>query len=665
MNRHSIAFRLILGGCLAVLVPLAIVGGISYRKSSTALERQAMATIKAEAEDVALLVDSLLAEKMKLAAAFAANGQVRDVGLLVKEKGADKAGEPVQQLRMAMKEMYGQLGSQYLGIFVTDPAGKLYTGEKSDGTEYKGSDVSSRDYFQTAKNTGKPVVGDMVVSKSTGQLISVICAPVFSENKEFLGVFGLSMNASALTDIVAKKKIGETGYGYMVNEKGIIIAHPKAEHILKLDIGKLEGMESIAKGMVEGKSGVEPYIFQGVHKIAGFAPVPLKGWSVALTQNSDEFRNVSIAIRNSTIIITLIALLIVSVVIYFASRAIVGPINSAVESLKDIAQGEGDLTKRIPVTSKDEVGQLVMWFNTFIEKLQGIIKEIAGDTRMVDESSRQLASISEGLSTNAVETSRRSENVATSAEEMSANLNSVAAGMEQSTNNTSMVASAAEEMSATIGEIAKNSELAHTISEEAVHQAQSTSGKINELHIAAQAINQVTEAITEISEQTNLLALNATIEAARAGEAGKGFAVVANEIKELARQTANATQDIKRQIGEVQGTTEETTREIDQISAVINRVNEIVASISASVTQQSAATDEIANNISQASQGLVEVNENVNQISVVAGTITQDISTVSTASVSISESSKAVNSSAESLRNLAAHLNTIVNSCRV
>jgi methyl-accepting chemotaxis protein len=228
-----------------------------------------------------------------------------------------------------------------------------------------------------------------------------------------------------------------------------------------------------------------------------------------------------------------------------------------------------------------------------------------------------------------------------------------------------MVASAAEEMSATIAEIAQNSEMAHTISEEAVGKAKSTSAKINDLHIAAQAINKVTETITEISEQTNLLALNATIEAARAGDAGKGFAVVANEIKELAKQTAAATQNIKKQIGEVQGTTEETTTEIDQISVVINRVNEIVASISAAVSQQSAATDEIAINISQASQGLVEVNENVNQISTVASTIAVDISTVNQASTEISESSNEVNRSVESLHQLAEHLNSIVNSFKV
>lgn len=665
MNRHSIAFRLILGGCLAVILPLAIVGAISTQKSSKALEQQAMTTMQAGAVDVARLVDTVLAEEKKIANAYAANAQVVDVGLLVRDQGVDGAPEQVQKLRMAMKEMYVQLGKQYLGIFVTDPDGKLYTGERSNGSEYKGSDVSSRDYFKTAKETGKAAVGDLVVSKSTGELILVICAPIFSETKEFLGIFGMPINASALTDIVNRRKVGTTGYAFMVNEKGIIIAHPKPEHLLKLDISQLKGMESISQAMVAGKVGVEPYVFNDIAKIAGYAPVPVKGWSVALTQNTKELLESSLAIRNSIILITLITLLLVGIAIFFAARSIVGPINNAVASIKDIAQGEGDLTKRLPAEGKDEMGELSRWFNIFVEKLQGIIKELADGTKSVDESASSLSLVSKGVSQNASETSKRSENVAISAEEMTASLSSVAAGMEQSTTNISMVASAAEEMSATIAEIAGNSEMAHTISEEAVGKAKSTSLKINDLHKAAQAINKVTETITEISEQTNLLALNATIEAARAGDAGKGFAVVANEIKELAKQTAAATQNIKKQIGEVQGTTEETTTEIDQISVVINRVNEIVASISAAVTQQSTATDEIAINISQASQGLVEVNENVNQISTVASTIAGDISTVNHASTEISESSNEVNRSVASLHQLAEHLNSIVNNFKV
>jgi methyl-accepting chemotaxis protein len=665
MNRHSIGFRLFFGGCLAVIVPLVIVGFMSTYKASNALEQQAMVTIQSGATDIAGLVDAILGEEKKVATAYAANSFVREVGALVKEQGVESVADQVQKLRRVMKEMYQQLGGQYLGIFVTDQSGKLYTGERADGSEYKGSDVSSRDYFQEAKRTGQAVVGELVISKSTGELISVVCAPVFSEKKEFLGIFGMPMNASALTDIVSRKKLGKTGYAYMVNREGLIISHPDPEKLLKINLKDLSGMESITSSMLAGKTDVSQYVYQDTKKIAGYAPVPLKGWSVALTQDSDELLRAAHAIRNSIIIITLITLFVVSLLVFFAAKAITDPINRVVASLKDIAQGEGDLTKRLPVANKDELGEMARWFNTFIDKLQEIIKEISIDTEKVDASARSLTAISKLLSSNAGETSSRSENVATAAEEMSANLNSVAAGMEQSTTNVSMVASASEEMSATISEIAKNSEQAHMISKEAVTKAKYTSGKINELQVAAQAINTVTETITEISEQTNLLALNATIEAARAGEAGKGFAVVANEIKELAKQTADATQNIKRQISEVQGTTEETTQEINEISAVINRVNEIVATISSSVAEQSSATGEIASNISQASQGLVEVNENVNQISAVAGTITQEVSTVSSASIEISESSNEVNSSAESLHQLARHLSDIVNSFKV
>lgn len=362
-----------------------------------------------------------------------------------------------------------------------------------------------------------------------------------------------------------------------------------------------------------------------------------------------------------TIITIVVGIVLGLIIAILSARSITQPVNLAIVGLRDIAEGEGDLTKRLAIKTGDEIGDLAKWFDTFVEKLQGIIGQIADHTRSLGDSSQELTSIATSLSENSNETAKRADNVAVAAEEMTANLTSVAAAMEESTTNTAMVASASEEMTTIINEIATKSEKARSISADAVDKAEKASVKMDSLGQAAQAIGKVTEAITEISEQTNLLALNATIEAARAGEAGKGFAVVANEIKELAKQTAAATLNIKSQISEVQTTTSTTVTDIEEITRVINIVNDIIGSISTAVNEQLSATEEITRNISQASQGLSEVNENVNQSSMVATTISEDISSVNSASSDISESSSRVKARAQDLQALASQLSSLVN----
>jgi methyl-accepting chemotaxis protein len=365
-------------------------------------------------------------------------------------------------------------------------------------------------------------------------------------------------------------------------------------------------------------------------------------------------------IRNK-IIFTLMFLGFVSLVLsFFIIRAIAknitNTLNDTVLMLKDTAEGEGDLTKRLHVTSNDEVGEVSKWFNTFIEKLQKIIIGIAEDAETLNTSSSNLYTLAGYISDGTSEMSKKSNNVSKAAEEMSSTLNSVAAAMEQASNNINMVSTATEEMTITINEIAKNSENARNVSNRAVTQTQSASEKIDRLGKAAQEIGKITEVITEISEQTNLLALNATIEAARAGDAGKGFAVVANEIKELARQTADATQKIKTQINDIQGSTSETVHEIAQIISIIAEINDFVSIIATSVEEQSITASEISNNISQASTGLSDVNQNVSQSSVSATAVTQDITEVNGAIIEVSNSSSQIDLNAKELTNLASKL---------
>jgi methyl-accepting chemotaxis protein len=336
-------------------------------------------------------------------------------------------------------------------------------------------------------------------------------------------------------------------------------------------------------------------------------------------------------IKQGILALCLALLIAILVPLFFSVRAVVVPINRTVAMLRDIAQGEGDLTKRLQILKNDEIGELARWFNQFLDQLERIIRDFGSKAHSLQLSSNTLSGIAEQLAGATVDSTARSQRVAHGAELMSTNMASVAAASEQAATNVNAVASAVEEMAATVKEIAGNSENARMIAQKAASSAAVTSEKVNKLGCDVSEIGKVTEVITEISEQTNLLALNATIEAARAGESGKGFAVVANEIKALAKQTADATGEIKAKIDAIQSSTSDTVSEIQNISEVIGGVNDIVATIATAVEEQSVATAEIAQNLSQASMGIQNVNQNVAEVSLVTGEISNDIGEISQA----------------------------------
>ncbi len=258
----------------------------------------------------------------------------------------------------------------------------------------------------------------------------------------------------------------------------------------------------------------------------------------------------------------------------------------------------------------------------------------------------------------------RSRSVAVGAEEMDVAMSGVASACEEAATNVNMVSASTENMRMTIREIAKNGGIAHDI-RVCGARAGDASEKLGKLGQSTLEISKVTEVISDISDQINLLALNATIDAARAGEAGKGFAVVASEVKELAKQTADATQVVQQQIENIQVSIDETVSEVGQILEIFKNVSENVASIAEEVEGQAAMTQEIADNISQTSAGIQEVNHNVSQGSVVIGSITSEISGVNQAVQDASISIGKINESAVELSSLSSKLQVLVGRFKV
>lgn len=361
-------------------------------------------------------------------------------------------------------------------------------------------------------------------------------------------------------------------------------------------------------------------------------------------------------------IITVVLLITISLTLRLL---VINRVKLITDGLQDIAEGEGDLTKRLTSKCDDEIGDLCHWFNTFVERIQVIIGDVSSGAKHLDTASKSLAEISGKMMTDAEQTSFKATNVTDSSERMSGNMNSVAAAMEQASTNITMMASAAEEMNVTISEIALNTEQAQIIAVSAVERTKSASTQVDTLGASAEGIGKVLETISEISEQVNLLALNATIEAARAGEAGKGFAVVANEIKDLAKQTAEATGEIKGKVIGIQDSTAGTVAHIEQIATIVDEVNVIVSTIARSIEEQSGATQEIAHNVAQASEGVGEVNNNVAESSNSVAVIAVEIAEVNDAAAKISDNSEKVSARASELSGFSQQLNRMVGKFKI
>ena len=342
---------------------------------------------------------------------------------------------------------------------------------------------------------------------------------------------------------------------------------------------------------------------------------------------------------------------------FFTARSIVKPVTSMTEAMTELAGGKLD-TDVPALDKKDEIGAMAGSVQVFKDNMiktkqleeeskQAEIRAAKEKREMMQKMANDFESsvggIVNAVSSASTELESSAQAMSATAEETSRQAMAVAAASEQASTNVQTVASASEELSSSISEISRQVSQAAKIAGGAVEEANRADGMVQGLAQAAQKIGKVVELITSIADQTNLLALNATIEAARAGDAGKGFAVVAAEVKNLANQTAKATEEIGGQIGGIQGATKDAVGAIQSIGKVIGEINQISSAIAAAVEEQGAATQEIARNVEQAASGTKEVSSNIAGVTQAAGETGQ-------AANQIQQAAKELSSQSESLK---------------
>jgi methyl-accepting chemotaxis protein len=385
---------------------------------------------------------------------------------------------------------------------------------------------------------------------------------------------------------------------------------------------------------------------------------------ITVASDLSSSMNAMSSIRNQSVLIGLCGLVILVSAIYLLFFVLV---NKPVQMILNQAQKlrQGDFTHRTKTQRKDELAHILNRLNLISDEMRSMFQGFTRKSDRLAESSEQLISISEKLKTEAESTSEQSNTVAESTLEVSTTMNSVAASIEQTATNISQVTSRSDELFKTISEIAESSGKAKSVIDNATSSFVNVSEVVQELGQAAKEIDAVTDSIRDVSEQVDLLALNATIEAARAGDAGKGFAVVAQEIKELAKQTASATNNADEKLRWMQSKTAETMEKIKQISDIMDEANHSVNTIAAAVEEQSASTKEIAENMTQASEGVSEVSDNIARSAQASERVSERVRDVDDSTQQILMGSESVNQQAGDLSQLAAEIKAEVHKFRV
>jgi len=602
--------------------------------------------------------------------------------------------------------------SRYIGSPGTLPSGRFtpYWFRTSSGIKLEtleAYDKSEDDFYYTlVKKSGATTLFDPYFYTVNGKqiLITSLAVPIRSEKGAIVGIVGLDIQIEEIQKISQSSKPYEDAFTAVFSNDGTVTAHFDPSRIGKKLLESERDMigpylEDYLKALKEGR----PFSFVRYAPAVGsdmtffFSPIQVDKsttpWSLAVAVSTKTVMAPVYDMIRVAVIISIVILAVAIIVAVLMSDSISRPIVKVTSTIKDISEGEGDLTQNIKVQSTDEVGDLALYFNKLMEALRKPIGETKKVVEQLAYSSKELSAVSRDLSASSEETVSTAATVASTAEEMSVNINAMAGGAEQASvsanevagaaeqmsTNMNTIAAAIEEMSASINEISNNAVDARKVAGYATTKSSEATSTMNRLGVAAKEIGKVTDVIKKIADKTNLLALNATIEAASAGEAGKGFAVVAGEIKELANQSATSADDIARRIDSIQDETSNAVEVIRDVSEIIVKINLSIEAIAGHVGQQTKASNEIASNVSQANTGAKRVASAIGEVAKGSRDIARNASEAATGAINVSQNvysmkevarksslgASQVNGSSENLFKMAEQLRVVMNKFKV